>query len=98
MITVTERAAAELQEVLVAQQAPPGLGVKLVPNQMGGISMTIAPPAEGDEVVQRGDTPLLIVDYRISDAIDGMVLDAHTDEEDGQPRTQFTLQRPGALE
>ena len=71
MITVTERAAAGLQELREANDALPGQGVKLVPTGTGSIGMTIAAPSEGDEVIRRGDEPLLIVDGRIAGALTG---------------------------
>lgn len=96
MITVTERAMKELQGVLKAQSAPPGQGVKLVPNPEGGISLTIASPSEGDEVTRKGKTPLLIVDPRLTNEVDGLVFDVQTIEREGGPQKQFTLVQPGA--
>ncbi len=96
MITVTERAVKELQGVLKAQSAPRGQGVKLVPNPEGGISLTIASPAEGDEVTRKGKEPLLIIDTRLTGEVDGLVFDVQTIERAGGAQKQFTLVKPGS--
>ena len=62
MVTVTDRAAVELQEVLRTQNAAEGEGVKLVPSGDGRVQMTIGEPEIGDEVTRRDGQPLLIVD------------------------------------
>lgn len=93
MISVTERAATGIEETLAIQKAAPGEGLKLVPNEAGGVGLTIGAPAAGDEVVRHGDDPLLIVDGRIAPELDGAVLDlADVDSAGGRPR--FTLARP----
>ena len=53
MVTVTERAATELQEVLKSQHASDSQGVKLVPGVDGRVQMTIAEPSAGDQVTAR---------------------------------------------
>jgi Fe-S cluster assembly iron-binding protein IscA len=94
MITVTERAATELEELLTTEDAPPGQGVKLVPSGTGTIGMTIAAPSEGDEVIRRGEEPLLIVDSRVAEALDGAEVDCDRSVVDGQPRAEFKLRPP----
>ncbi|MPZ13125.1 MAG: hypothetical protein GEU73_01645 [Chloroflexi bacterium] len=90
MITVTERAAAGFDEMLKANNAPAGQGVKLVPTATGTIGMTIDTPSEGDEVIETGGKAVLIVDSRISGNLDG-VIDCDTEEVDGQPQSRFKL-------
>ncbi|MBI3969799.1 MAG: adhesin [Chloroflexi bacterium] len=95
MITVTERAAAELEGLLGAQGAPSGQGVKLVPDQTGGVGVTISAPTTGDEVVPRGEVPLLIVDASLTQQLDGVVLDVEPAAGAGGERPpQFVLRRP----
>jgi len=94
MITVTERAATELEELLTTNDAPPGQGVKLVPSGPGSIGMTIAAPSEGDEVIRRGEEPLLIVDSRVVKTLDGAEIDCDSSVVDGQPRAEFKLRPP----
>lgn len=79
MISVTERAATELQALLEANDAPPDQGVKLVPAGTGTLGVTIGPPAEGDEIILHGDSPLLIVDGSIAPLLDGQELDIQPD-------------------
>jgi hypothetical protein len=69
--------------------------VKLVPDERGGVSMTIDRPAEGDAVVDGGKRPLLIVDAALNDDLDGVVLDlSRGEKEDEQP--QFVFRREPA--
>jgi Fe-S cluster assembly iron-binding protein IscA len=99
MITITDRAAAALQDLLVTNNAPPGFGVKLAPgNTADAIGMMIGEPNEGDDVIRRGDDPLLIVDGRIVDELDGAEIDCETHVVDGEPRPDFTLRAaPGIV-
>ena len=94
MITVTERAATKLAEMLVASGAPPEQGVKLVPSGTGTVGMTISAPSEGDEVIRRGEQPLLIVDSSLAGALEGSEIDSDTALVDGQPKTEFHLRPP----
>jgi Fe-S cluster assembly iron-binding protein IscA len=94
MITVTERAAARLQEVLAEQHAPPGQGVKLVPQGPGSVGLIIAAPGEGDEVVRYEDAPVLLVDGQLTDSLAGAELDCREAVVAGQARTEYTLRRP----
>ncbi len=94
MLTITERAASELQAVRATNDASPDQGVRLTPDGKGGIGLTIDAPSEGDEVIRHEETPLVIVDGRIAPLLDGAELDCKTDVDspvDGQPRTHFTL-------
>ena len=75
MVTVTERAAVELQEVLKSQNAAEGEGVKLVPGGDGRVQMTISEPSLGDQVTRRDGQPLLIVDAALAETLDGTEVD-----------------------
>jgi Fe-S cluster assembly iron-binding protein IscA len=92
MIRLTERAAEALKEMLTANQTPDDQGVKLFPDPSGGIAMTIAPVTEGDEVVDEGNRPLLIVDAEIVVRFDGAVLDLTVSDNGNEPR--FELRGP----
>jgi Fe-S cluster assembly iron-binding protein IscA len=94
MITVTERAAAGLEEMLRVNNAEPGQGVKLVPTGVGSIGMTIDTPAEGDEVIPTGAEATLIVDSRVAEDLDG-VIDCDVQVIEGEAQTTFKL-RPAA--
>ena len=93
MVTVTERAAAELQEVLKSQHASDDEGVKLMPSGDGSLQMTIAEPNAGDEVTQRDGHPLLIVDASLADMLDGTEVDFATEASNGTGPAGFTLRR-----
>lgn len=90
MIIVTERAAAELEEMLRVNNAAPGQGVKLVSVGIGTVGMTIDTPSEGDEVIRSGGEPLLIVDSRLAEDVDA-VIDCDIQEVEGEPRAEFKI-------
>ena len=94
MLTVTERAEAELQELLVINDASPDEGVKLVPSGTGSIGMTIGRPSEDDAVIDRDGKPLLIVDIRLAQVLDGAEIDCAPTAGNGQQATEFTLRPP----
>jgi Fe-S cluster assembly iron-binding protein IscA len=91
MLTVTDRAATELQELLAVNKAAPGQAVKLIPNSNNSISLSIGAAGENDQVIRRGDEVLLIVDSRLATALDGAQVDCETAMVEGQPRAEFKL-------
>jgi Fe-S cluster assembly iron-binding protein IscA len=91
MVTVTDRAAVELQEVLRMQNAAEDEGVKLVPSSDGRVQMTIAQPGTGDEVTRRDGHPLLIVDAALAESLDGTEVDFATESSNGTGSAGFTL-------
>jgi hypothetical protein len=93
MIQVTERAAIALQEVLAINNTPPKRGVRLVPTEQGGLTMTIDSPRQGDAVVQRDDTPVLMVDRQVDEALAGLVLDLQPAQADPEGPLRFMLRR-----
>lgn len=93
MITVTERAATAFEALLNENDAQPGQGVKLVSDGQGSIGMVIQEPEAGDEIVRRGDEPLLIVDSAIGQMLDGAVIDCADESPNGQSPMRFKLSR-----
>lgn len=91
MVTVTERAATELQELLRNENASEGEGVKLVPGGDGRVQMTIAEPDAGDEVTRRDGQPLLIVDAALAEMLDGAEVDYASAGANGSGPPGFTL-------
>jgi Fe-S cluster assembly iron-binding protein IscA len=91
MVIVTERAAAELQEVLRSQNAAEGEGVKLVPGGDGHVQMTIGQPEAGDQITELDGHPLLIVDAAIVDVLEGAEVDFRAGDENGASSLGFTL-------
>ena len=75
MIRVTERAEKGLRDILAASQAVGNQAVKLVPDDSGGVAMTIGQPLHGDAVVPGKQRPLLIVDAALAGRLDDVVLD-----------------------
>lgn len=94
MIRLTERAAYGLKEILTANRTPNDHGIKLVPAERGGVTMTIDRPGEGDSIVDGGKRPLLIVDASLTDRLDGVVLD-YAREDMGNEEPQFVFRREG---
>jgi len=91
MVRVTERAATALQDMLTDRNAPPEVGVRLVPNGKGGLGMTVDAPLPGDEIIERDQTPVLIVDGAIKDRMAEMVVDYQSAEDDTQTGGGFVL-------
>ena len=75
MIRVTQRARAGLVQYLADRQAPAGAGVRLVPLGRRGVDLIVAQPEGGDEVFTREERPLLIVDRRLVERLNGAVFD-----------------------
>lgn len=91
MVTVTERAATEIQEVLKSQNAAESEGIKLAPGVDGRIQMTIGQAEAGDQVMQRDGHPLLIVAAAIVDTLDGTEVDFQTGDQNGTGSGGFTI-------
>lgn len=97
MLTVSERATVEFEELLRVNNAAPGQGVKLVPSGPANLGLVIDIPREGDEVIRKGGEPLVIVDNTIAEDLDGAEIDCDVRIVNGQPKAQFTLLPPSDL-
>ena len=81
MIRLTERAEKGLQEILSSSGALRGQAVKLLPDESGGIAMTIDRPVQGDSVVNADSLPsgnagpLLIVEASLARRLGDAVID-----------------------
>jgi hypothetical protein len=91
MIQVTETATTELKNVRVSNRVPGDRGLKLVPGERGSLSLTIDRPQLGDDVLEDGDSPLLIVDSSIARRLDGVVFDVVIDETKPGAGSRFVL-------
>ena len=91
MVRVTEQAASALHELLADSAAPPSAGVRLSPSAGGALGMNIEAPHEGDEVIEREQTPLLIVDGAVAPGLADMVVDYSDVGDDHQSAGGFTL-------
>ena len=95
MVRVTERAATALQDMLTEKNASPEKGVRLAPNGSGGVGMTIDAPLPGDEIVERDQTPVLIVDRGIKKRMAELLVDYESAENSTEEHAKFVL-RPAA--
>jgi Fe-S cluster assembly iron-binding protein IscA len=96
MLIVTERAASELLDMLELSGAQPPEAIRLQPDPSGRIGITIAPPEADDEIVQQGDTVVLVIAAPLVPVLDGAILDVETIEEGGELQQHFTLRRAEA--
>src|SRR5262249_20222671 len=99
MVRVTEHAASALLELLADHAAPPEAGVRLAPSVGGNLGMNIEAPHDGDEVIEREETPMLIVDGAVAAGLTDMVVDFNDDADDHQTSGGFLLRskRPDEL-
>ncbi len=91
MVRVTDQAASALQELLADYAAPPEAGVRLSPSAGGNLGMNIETPQAGDEVIEREETPLLIVDGAVAPGLSDMVVDFSDVGDDHQTGGGFVL-------
>jgi Fe-S cluster assembly iron-binding protein IscA len=91
VVQVTEQAASALQELLADNAAPAEAGVRLTPRSGGNMGMVIEPPHDGDEVISREETPLLIVDGAVAPRLTDMVVDLRDVTDDHQSAGGFVL-------
>ena len=95
MVFLTDRAADRLEEMLDANHAGPAEGVRVVPIAPGRIGLIVDVPHEGDEVIERDEQPLLIVDSTLVEVLQAAEIDSTTVVVAGEPYTEFTV-RPAA--
>jgi hypothetical protein len=91
MLTLTERAATELRELLEANDASREQGIKLCPDGRGGVQVTVGTPDADDEVLRDDGRPLLIIDTVLSGLVDGATLDTEPVETDGNAAVRLRL-------
>jgi hypothetical protein len=93
MVRITERAAVQLQGVLLGNNVLPGQGMRLAANATGGLAMTIDAPHEGDVVIRREETPVLIVARTVAARLTDAVVDCEAVEENGRMWPGLVLRR-----
>src|SRR4051794_33919111 len=94
MVRITERATVALQDLLMANDAAPDVGVRLTPDGRDSLGMVIDEPHKGDEVIRNEQTPVLIVDTVVANHLTDMVIDYPTVEDDHQTPGGFVLRSP----
>jgi len=91
MLNVSEGALKVIDETLRANNVEEGRALRLAQGPGGQFGLQVDAPAEDDQVVTAGDKPVLVVDRRIADHLDGALLDA-VDSGEG---VRLTLRLPG---
>ena len=92
MLNVTGAAIEQLNHMLDRTDGAESQGIRLIENG-GELRLQLDTPQTGDQVVEAGDRPVLLVDPDLSNALDGATLDAV--EGPGGDR-QLTLKGPDA--
>jgi Fe-S cluster assembly iron-binding protein IscA len=87
MLTVTERTAQELKDILDAHATKPEEAIRLMAGPEG-FSLRLDTEMEGDEVVESEGTKVLLVDAQLSQIVAGATLDC-VDTPEG-PRLRIT--------
>jgi len=75
MVLITDRASVELQRLRYENLALPRQGVRLSVDGVDHLSMSIDSAHLGDSVFRRDNSPLLIVEARLSPRLANRVLD-----------------------
>jgi len=96
MVLVTPAAAGELRALLKHSRATGAQALRLIPDGRDGIGMMVSVPEDGDEVVEDGVGPVLIIAAPLVGPLNGLVFDWVTVEIDGEARRGFTLREAGA--
>ena len=82
MITVTDRAKEVLKATLIATEADPDEGLRLLPTPDGTFVLTLDTELPGDQVVEHEGSKVLIVGIEYLKVLDGKTVDC-CDTEDG---------------
>jgi Fe-S cluster assembly iron-binding protein IscA len=75
VITVTERAKEELKAVLIAAEAEPDEGLRLLPTSEGLFELMLDRETSGDMVLEYEGNKLLIIGVEYLKLLDGTTLD-----------------------
>ncbi len=76
MLTVTAPAAEELKALVEAESTEPDQALRLVPAGPGMLTLVLDTVREGDQVIEHEGVNILLVGGELTDAVDGLVLDA----------------------
>jgi len=82
MIAVTERAKEELKTMLIATEAGPEKGLRLLPRPDGLFMLTLDSKLPGDQVVEYQGFQVLLVGIEYSKLLDGKTLECQDTEYD----------------
>ncbi len=93
MVTVTERAAQLLKDIQEEHEEGTGKVLRLV-SEEDGFQLVFDEHREGDQIVQSGDTDVLLVASEVSDVLPGATIDC----QDTPAGPRFTLSAQGGQE
>ncbi len=98
MMWVTERAIDALRLVRYTSGAAPGQGLRLAPEGAAGMTVCMAVPEPGDQVLEDKDGPVLIIAAALGPRLEGLVFDqVYVPGENGaqdEQRTTFKFRVP----
>ena len=75
MITVTERAKEELKAILIASEAGPEEGLRLLPMPDGRFALTLDAELHGDLVIEYEGYKVLLIGIEYLKILDGKTID-----------------------
>jgi Fe-S cluster assembly iron-binding protein IscA len=90
VVNASERALEAMSGVLESRGAGEGEALRLAAGSEGQFGLVLDEQQEGDQVITRGERPVLYVDSEISSKLDGATLDV-TDTPEG---ARLTLRPP----
>ena len=82
MITITERAKEVLKATLIATEADPDEGLRLLPTPDGRFVLTLDTELPGDQVVEHDGSKVLLIGIEYLKMLDGKTVDC-SDAVDG---------------
>lgn len=82
IITVTERAKEKLKTMLIAAEAEPDEGLRLLPRPGGRFELMLDTELSGDLVVEYQGCKVLLIGIEYFKSLDGAVIDCHHTEEE----------------
>lgn len=95
MLYVTDAAVDELRGMLEQTEAGNSQGMRLVHNE-GELGLQLDSPQAGDQVIAKGERPVLLIEPNLSTALDGATLDA-VDMPEGRQLTLHVADQPQGL-
>jgi len=82
MITVTDRAKEELKAILIASEAGPDEGLRLLLTAEGKFMLSLGTELHGDLVVEYEGAKVLLVGLEYLRMLDGITVDCHNADDE----------------
>jgi len=93
MLSVSDRALDMIAGAIDSGQVGDNQALRLAKTGDGEFGLVVDQPKDDDQVISRGDTPVLYVDNEVSSTLDGATLDVA--EGIGQPRLALKMPESG---